>query len=144
MRQRKREREGEREREKERARQRKRERQTHTHAHSHRKRERVKEGVIERERERERARARAIEGTEPQETRETRTRAQSPTQSHRIGLHGPVYNSKYAAGSPPRPAAAAGELFSKNVRAQEALERCSLPTTAQTAKSDSPGISHRV
>jgi len=51
---------------------------------------------------------------------ETRSRAQSPAQPHRIGLHGPDCTSKYAAGSPARPAAAVGELFSKNVRAQEA------------------------
>jgi len=43
-----------------------------------------------------------FEGWMPQETRETRSRTQSPTQPHRIGLHGPVCNSKYAAGSPPR------------------------------------------
>ena len=60
----------------------------------------------------------------PQKTRETRSRTQSPAQPHRIGLHGPDCNSKYAAGSPARPAAGVGELFSKNVRAQEALERC--------------------
>ena len=85
-----------------------------------------------------------FEGSEPQKTRETRSRAQSPAQPHRIGLHGPDCNSKYAAGSPARPAAAVGELFSKNVRAQEALKRCNPPTTAQTAKSDSPESSPRV
>jgi len=85
-----------------------------------------------------------FEGLEPQKTRETRSRAQSPAQPHRIGLHGPDCNSKYAAGSPARPAAAVGELFSKNVRAQEALKRCNPPTTAQTAKSDSPESSPRV
>ena len=55
---------------------------------------------------------------------ETRSRAQSLAQPHHIGLHGPDCNSKYAAGSPARPAAAVGELLSKNVRAQEALARC--------------------
>ena len=71
-----------------------------------------------------------FEGLEPQKTRETRSRAQSLAQPHHIGLHGPDCNSKYAAGSPARPAAAVGELFSKNVRAQEALERCKPPKTA--------------
>ena len=79
-----------------------------------------------------------FEGLEPQKTRETRSRAQSPAQPHRIGLHGPDCNSKYAAGSPARPAAAVGELFSKNVRAQEALERCNPPKTAQTAQCEGP------
>jgi len=79
-----------------------------------------------------------FEGSEPQETRETRSRAQSPAQPHHIGLHGLDCCSKHAAGSPARPAAAVGELFSKNVRAQEALERYSPPTTAQTAHCESP------
>ena len=79
-----------------------------------------------------------FEGSEPQKTRETRSRAQSPAQPHQIGLHGPDCNSKYAVGIPARPAAAVGELFSKNVRAQEALERYSPPKTAQTAQCESP------
>jgi len=79
-----------------------------------------------------------FEGSEPQKTRETRSRAQSPAQPHHMGLHGPDCNSKYAAGKPARPAAAVGELFSKNVRAQEALERCNPPKTAQTAQCESP------
>jgi len=79
-----------------------------------------------------------FEGSESQKTRETRSRAQSPAQPHHISLHGPDCNSTCAAGSPPRPAAAVGELFSKNVRAQEALERCSPPKTAQTAQCESP------
>jgi len=79
-----------------------------------------------------------FEGSEPQKTRETRSRAQSPTQPHHIGLHGPDCNTKYAAGSPARPAVAVGELFSKNVRAQEVLERCSPSTTAQTAQCEGP------
>jgi len=81
-----------------------------------------------------------FEGLEPQKTRETRSRTQSPAQPHRIGLHGPDCNSKYAAGSPARPATAVGELFSKNVRAQEALERCNPPKTAQTAQYEGPEI----
>jgi len=79
-----------------------------------------------------------FEGSEPQKTQKTRSRAQSHAQPRRIGLHGPDCNSKYAGGSPARPAAAVGELFSKNVRAQEAFERCSPPQTAQTAQCESP------
>jgi len=79
-----------------------------------------------------------FEGSEPQKTRETRSRAQFPTQPHQIGFHGPDCNTKYAAGSTARPAAAVGELFSTNVRVQEALERCKPPETAQTAKCESP------
>jgi len=71
-----------------------------------------------------------FEGLQPQKTRETRSRTQSLAQPHHIGLHGPDCNSKYANGSPARPAAAVGELFSKNVRAQAALERCNPPKTA--------------
>jgi len=56
-----------------------------------------------------------FEGLEPQKTRETRSRAQSPAHPHQIGLHGPDCNSKYAAGSPARPSVTVGELFSKNV-----------------------------
>jgi len=41
-----------------------------------------------------------FEGSDPQKTRETRSRSQSPAQPHHIGLHGPDCNSKYAAGSP--------------------------------------------
>jgi len=79
-----------------------------------------------------------FEGSERQKTRETRKRAQSSAQPHHIGFHGPDRNSTYAPGSPARPAAAVGELFSKNVRAREALERCSPPKTVQTAQCESP------
>jgi len=79
-----------------------------------------------------------FEGEVPQETRETRSRAQSPAQSDHIGLHGLVCNFRFAAKNPPRPASAAGELFSKKFRAQEAWESLSSPKTVQTAKGESP------
>ena len=58
-----------------------------------------------------------FEGSGPQKTPETRSRAQSLAQPHHIGLHSPDCNSTCATGSPARPAAVVGELFSKNVRA---------------------------
>jgi len=85
-----------------------------------------------------------FEGLEPQKTRDTCRRAQPPAQPHHIGLHGLDCNSTYAARSPARPATAVGELFSKSVRAQEALERCNSPKTVQTAQSESPESSPRV
>jgi len=75
-----------------------------------------------------------FEGYDPQKTRKSRSRAQSPAQPQHIGLHGLDCISEYVAGSPARPAAAVGELFSKNVRAQEALERYSPPKRRKKPK----------
>jgi len=82
-----------------------------------------------------------FEGSHPQKTRETRSRAQSPAQPHHTGLHGLDSNSTCAVWGPPRPAATVGELFSNNVRAQEVLERYNPPKTAQTAQCESPETS---
>ena len=60
-------------------------------------------------------------------TRKKRSRVQSPAQPQHTGLHGPDCNSKYAAGSPARPAAAVGELFSKNVGGLVPAGPCALP-----------------
>ena len=79
-----------------------------------------------------------FEGSESQKTRKTRSRAQFPAQPQHIGLHCPDRNSEYGAANPSRPAAPAGELFSENVHAQEALKRYNPPTTAQTANCEGP------
>jgi len=68
-----------------------------------------------------------FEGSEPQKTRETRSRAQSPTQPHHIDLYGPDCNTKYATRNPARPPV--------TVR----VSWC-LPPRAPTLEPDQPGL----